>query len=226
MIAQNWAASDPAAALAWAAAQGDGREGRISMSGVIAGWWDNDPRAAEAYVAEHLDALGTQSVMQIASQIYRQDPQRAKEWTNSLPTVDARRMATTNIAMQMASTDPKAASEWAATLPDDVRGRTLEGVIARWARNDSPAVGEWINGLNGAVRDEAVSAFSSILSARDPASALTWATTVSDPTRRNTTVDRLVTGWLRRSPADAKAWIQNSALPDPEKTRLLSLPAR
>ena len=226
MIAQNWAAADPVAALAWAAAQGDGREGRISMSGVIAGWWETDPRAAEAYVVEHADTLGMQPVMQIASQIYKQDPQRAKDWANSLPTVETRRMAATNIAMQMSNSDPKAASEWAVTLPDEVRGRTLEGVISRWARNDSRAVGEWINRLDGAVRDEAVSAFSSALAARDPATALTWATTVSDPNRRNTTVDRLVTGWIRRSPGDAKAWIQNSALPDPEKTRLLSLPAR
>ena len=226
MIAQNWAAADPAAALAWAAALGEGREGRISMSGVIMGWWDTDPRAAEAYVAEHADKLGIQPVMQIASQLYKQDPQRAKEWANSLPTAETRRMATTNIAMQMSESDPKAAGEWAATLPDEVRGRTMEGVISRWARNDSAAVGEWINGLNGAVRDEAVSAFSSILASRDPATALTWATTVSDPTRRNTTVDRLVTSWMRRSPNDAKAWIQNSTLPDPEKIRLLALPAR
>jgi hypothetical protein len=225
-IAQNWAASDPAAALAWAAAQGNERDARISMSGVIMGWWENDPRAAEAYVAEHADKLGIEPLMNISSQIYKQDPERAKEWANSLPTVEARRMAATNIAMNMSTSDPKAASEWAATLPEDVRGRTLEGVISRWARNDSAAVGEWINGLNGSVRDDAVSAFSSAVAAKDPAAALTWATTVSDPTKRNTTVDRLVSGWMRRSPSDAKAWIQNSALPDPEKTRLLSLPTR
>jgi hypothetical protein len=226
MIAQNWAASDPAAALAWAAAQGDGREGRISMSGVIAGWWDADPRAAEAYVVEHADTLGIQPVMQIVSQLYRQDPERAKEWASSLPTAETRRMAITNIAMQMSNTDPKGASQWVATLPEEVRGRALDGVISRWARNDSHAVGEWINGLNGAIRDDAVSAFSTALVASDPASALTWATTVSDPTRRDTTMERVLTGWLRRNPADAKSWIQNSALPDEQKTRLLSAPSR
>src|SRR5213075_554188 len=103
------------------------------MSGVITGWWDNDPRAAEAYVAEHADKLGIEPVMRIASQLYKQDPERAKEWANSLSTVDARRMAATNIAMQMSESDPKTASEWAATLPDEVRGRTLDGVISRWA---------------------------------------------------------------------------------------------
>lgn len=225
-IAQNWAAADPAAALAWAAGQGESREGRISMSGVITGWWDADPRAAEAYVVQHADTLGIQPLMQIVSQIYREDPERAKEWANSLPTAETRRMAASNIAMQMSNTDPKAASQWAATLPDDMRGRTLEGVMSRWARTDSRAAGEWINGLNGPVREEAVSAFSSALGASDPAAALTWATTLSDPARRNSAVERVVTGWLRRSPGDAKTWIQNSGLPDEEKTRLLSLTAR
>jgi len=225
-IAQNWAGADPTAALAWAAAQGDGREGRITMAGVIGGWWDSDPRAAEAYVAQHADTLGIEPIMRIASQLSRQDPERAREWANSLSTVEARRMASTNIAMEMSNSDPKAASEWAASLPDEVRGRTLEGVISRWARSDSNAVGQWINGLNGATRDEAVSAFSTTMVSRDPAAALTWAATVSDPTRRNATVDRVVSAWLRRSPDDAKAWIQNSTLPDPEKTRLLALPPR
>jgi hypothetical protein len=225
MIAQNWAASDPAAALAWAVAQGDGREGRMSMSGVIMGWWNTDPRAAEAYVVEHADTLGIQPLMQIVSQLSRQDPERAKEWAKSLPSTETRRMAAISVAMQMSNTDPKAASEWAATLPEDVRGRTLDSVMSRWARNDSRAAGEWLNGLNGAVRDDAVNAFSSSLGASDPATALTWAATVSDPTRRNATVERVVTGWLRRNPGDAKAWIQNSTLPNEQKARLLSLPA-
>ena len=198
----------------------------MSMSGVISGWWEADPRAAEAYVVAHSDTLGTQPLMQIVSQMYRQDPERAKEFANSLPNVEMRRSAAGNIAMQMSFNDPKGASQWAATLPEDVRGRTLESVVSRWARNDSRAVGEWINGLNGAVRDEAVSAFSSSLGASDPAAAMTWATTVSDPNRRNTTVERVLSGWLRRSPNDAKTWIQNSTLPDEEKTRLLSLPTR
>ena len=112
------------------------------------------------------------------------------------------------------------------SLPEDVRGRTLQGLISRWARNDSNAVGEWINHLTGAVRDEAITAFSTTVGSRDPAAALTWAMTVAEPAVRNATVERVVMSWSRRSPGDARAWIQNSALPDPEKSRLLSLPVR
>ena len=225
-IAQNWGASDPAAALMWAQAQKDPRTQGISLSGVIGGWWENDPRAAEAYVASHLDSIGLNAVMRITNQLFESDPQRAKEWASQLSTPEARRSAGGYIAMQMAETDPKAASEWAATLPEDVRSRTLGGAISKWARSDPQGAAQWINTLNGPVRDEAVTIFSSMIARDDPAAALNWAASLSDQKSRADTVTRIVTSWLRRSPADAKAWIQNSALPDEEKTRLLSLPKR
>lgn len=223
-IAKNWAAADPAAALAWAQAQKDPQDQRIAMSGVIGGWWENDPRAAEDYVAAHLETLGPGSVMRLTTLLYEQDPQRAREWASRLSTPEARRSADSYIAMQMAESDPKAATEWAATLPEDVRSRTLGSAMTRWARSDPQKAAEWINTLNGTVRDEAVTIFSSTIARDDPAAALTWAVSVSDQKSRNETVTRIVGSWLRRNPADAKTWIQNSTLPEQEKTRLLSLP--
>ena len=225
-IAQNWAASDPAAALAWAAAQGNERDARISMSGVIAGWWETDPRGAEAYVAEHADKLGIEPVMNISSQLYRQDPERAKEWANSLPTVETRRMALSTIANRMFEADPKTAIEWAATLPDDVRNQVMIGPFSKWAQTDRAAAEQWINNLSGTMRDEVISRYSATMVVRDPAAGLTWATSVSDPKIRGATMERIVRIWMGRSPGDATTWIQNSTLPDPEKTRLLSLPTR
>jgi hypothetical protein len=225
-IAQNWAATDPTAAMAWAQAMSNPQEARVALSGVISGWWENDPRAAEAYVTAHLDTVGTDAVMRITNQLLQQDPQRARDWASRLSTPEARRSADSFIAMQMAETDPKAASEWAATLPADVRSGVLSGTISRWARNDPQAVAQWINSLNGAGRDEAVSAYSSTVAGKDPVAALNWAVTVSDPKLRTSAVDRIVTGWLRRSPGEAQAWIQNSTLAESEKTRLLSLSPR
>jgi hypothetical protein len=224
-VAQNWAATDPAAALAWVQAQGDAQETRVSMSGVIRGWWENDPRSAEAYVAAHLESLGLETVMGITSELYRLDPERAKDWANSLP-VEARRNADSFIGTRMVDADPKAASEWAASLPDEVRTRPLESVISKWARNDLQAAGQWINERSGVVRDEALSAYSSTMAFKDPAAALTLAATVTDPKIQSATIDRIVSGWMRRSPNDATAWIQNSPLADSEKTRLLALPQR
>jgi hypothetical protein len=225
-IAANWGASDPQAALAWAQSQTDEQAARVAVSAAISGWWNTDPRAAEAYVASHLDTLGLEAVMSVTRQIFGQDPQRAKDWANQLSTPEARRAATTFVAMRIANSDPKSAGEWVVTLPDDLRERAISGVVNTWARRDPEAAAGWINGLGGAPRDQAVSAYSSALSSKDPTTALTWAATISDEKTRDSSVQRIVTSWLRRSPADATAWIQNSALPDAEKTRLLALASK
>jgi hypothetical protein len=224
-IARNWAATDPGAALAWAQAQGDTRDARSAISGVISGWWENDPRAAEAYVNSHLDTIGIGAAMNITSQLFRRDPQQAKDWASRLPTPEARRNADSYIAMQMANLDPKGASEWAASLPDDVRSQVLSGTISKWARTDRAAAEQWINNLNGTTRDEAIGAYSSTMGFHDPAAGLTWAASVSDPKIRSATVERIVRNWMRRSPGDATTWIQNSTLAESEKTRLLAPPA-
>src|SRR5205085_1969539 len=127
-IAQNWAATDPTAALAWAQGLGDGRDARSAISGVINGWWENDPRAAEAYLIAHFDTLGIGAAMSITTQLFQRDPQQARDWASRLPAPEARRTADSYIAMRMADTDLKAASEWAASLPDDVRNQVLSRV--------------------------------------------------------------------------------------------------
>lgn len=223
-IAANWAASDPQAALAWAQKSSEEPSARFALSAAVTGWWRTDPRAAEAYVVSHLDTLGMETLMSLTRQIFSQDPQRAKDWANQLPNAEARRNATSFVAVQMANSDPKSAGQWVLTLPDDLRDRAIPGVVSAWARRDPEAAAGWINGLAGPARDQAVSAYGFTLSSRDPNAALTWATTISDETIRNRSVQRIVTGWLRRSPADATAWIQKSALPDAEKARLLEQP--
>ncbi|MEY2563221.1 MAG: hypothetical protein QOH88_1414 [Verrucomicrobiota bacterium] len=223
-IAENWAASDPQAALAWAQTPSDDPSAKYAVSGAIAGWWHTDPRAAEDYVASHLDSVGAETVMALTRQIFGQDPQRAKEWATQLSTVEARRSATTFIAMQLAQSDPKSAGEWVVTLPDDVRERAMYSVMNSWARREPEAVAGWINALSGNRRDEAIGAYSSTLSVRNPTVALTWATSISDEKLRDTSVHRIVTTWMYRSPREATAWIQSSTLPEAEKTRLLATP--
>ena len=224
-IAQNWAASDPQAALAWAQTSSEDPSGRFAVSAAIMGWWHNDPRAAEAYVVSHLDTVGMETVMSLTRQIFGQDPQRAKEWATQLSTLQARVSATTFIAVQLATSDPTSAAQWVVTLPDELRERGVQAVANFWARRDPEAAAGWVNGLAGPTRDQAVSAYGSALSNKDPTAALTWAATISDEKIRNSSVQRIVTGWLRRSPDAATAWIQSSNLSEPEKKRLLELPA-
>ncbi|MDQ6807812.1 MAG: hypothetical protein M3Z64_00060 [Verrucomicrobiota bacterium] len=223
-IAMNWAATDPQAALAWAQ-QRDATSvypSHFATSGAIAGWWQKDAAAAEAYVMNHLTTPSErQLASSLVSQIYNSDPKHATEWVNQLPDLETRRQADSMLAHQIGVGDPKGAAEWAVGLPEDVRSGALSSAMNLWAQNNPAAAAEWLGSLNGAARDQAVSGYTSGIANRDPANALNWATTISDARTRDSSVDRIVRMWMQRSPSDATAWVQQSALSDEQKKRLV-----
>jgi hypothetical protein len=94
LIAQNWAAIDPAAALEWARAHSDAQGFQAPMYGAINGWWSKDHAAAEQYVAAHAsDFSGRQIATTLIRYIFSKDSERAKEWAAQLPDVETRRQA-------------------------------------------------------------------------------------------------------------------------------------
>lgn len=221
-VASNWAASDPVAALTWArqaAAKGD----RFVTSGAITGWWKNDSAAAEAYVASHLATRDDwQLASTLASNMFSEDPERAKEWVSQLPNEDARKQAATGLAIQWGFSDPAAATKWASTLPASEREQTLAETIGLWATENPTAAAEWLGSYEGAGRDQAINNFSLNVAPKDPAVALTWAATISDPKTKASAEQRLASGWLQQDPQAARNWIQNSSLSAAEKAQLLA----
>jgi hypothetical protein len=223
-IAQNWATTDPQAALAWAQAHGDADGFNNAVNGAVCGWWSKDHAAAEAYALTHLsDPSGRQLASHLANYIYSRDAERAKQWAAALPDLQARQQSATMLTMQMAWSDPKGASEWAVTLPADIRDNSLRQAMHYWAASDPPSAGDWINGLNGDVRDQATSAYAATLTKKSPSLAADWAMTISDTKTRDSSLDRIASEWLRKNAADATRWIQNSALSIEQKQRLLTL---
>ena len=212
---------DPAAALVWAQQHPDGY-GNLAMQGAINGWWQKDPKAAEAYVASQPDASGHQEMtMSFAGMLFRSDPAHARQWVSQLQSLDARRAGNNAIAQDWAQDDPEAATRWAANLPADERGFAVGGATRFWVKEDPKAAGDFLNSLGGAMRDEAVGSFSGIIAYEDSALALTWAATISDPSMRQKSEEMIASEWIKQNPAAARDWIQNSSLPEAEKARLL-----
>lgn len=223
-IAQNWAITDPQAALTWAQSHGDAEGYNSAINAAVCGWWSKDHAAAEAYALAHLkDQSGRQLASHLANYIYSSDPERAKQWVMALPDAPARQQSANMLTMQMAWSDPKGASEWAVTLPSDVRDTSLRQAMHYWTASDPPSAGDWINGLSGAARDQAASAYATTLARRNPATAAEWAMSISDAKTRDSSLDRIASEWLRKNAPDATAWIQRSALSMEQKQRLLAL---
>jgi ferric-dicitrate binding protein FerR (iron transport regulator) len=55
----------------------------------------------------------------------------------------------------------------------------------------------------------------------DPATAVAWAASISDPQQRNNRMENSARTWLQQDEAAARAWVQQSTLPDNVKQRLL-----
>src|SRR5207244_12851311 len=67
VIAQNWAAIDPSAAIEWARSHNDTQGFQGAMNGAINGWWSKDHGAAEQYVAARTpDSAGRQMASTLA----------------------------------------------------------------------------------------------------------------------------------------------------------------
>ncbi len=87
--------------------------GGIATNGVIAGWWQKDPKAAEDYVASQSSFAAQQLAPALASVMFNADPQRATDWVTRLADPEARRIAITVMATQIGWKGPKVAAEWA-----------------------------------------------------------------------------------------------------------------
>ncbi|MEO7168532.1 MAG: hypothetical protein ABI787_02490 [Spartobacteria bacterium] len=224
-VAQNWAARDPAAALAWAQAQRPMAFGMNPVNGVVQGWWKKDPAAAEAFALAQIGTpLGKQLVPSLASQMAAQDRAKATAWASKITDQELRNQAYTVLASQFSFTDPKAASAWALTLPPEAVSGAVESAVSMWAQSDPSGAAHWIEGLTGTARDSAVSSYSSATAETDPAAATAWAATIADDTKRTSALRRTTSQWLDRDPAAARAWIASSSLGENVKTSLLSSP--
>lgn len=221
-VAQNFGATDPVAALAWAAKITDAQHARSALQGAIVGWSQIDAEGAMSYVAARADQLAFQQAAgTLASNLAVHDPDKAREWLEQLPP-EARLHAVTGIAGTLAFADPQAAIRWAENLSPDDKESVIGMIVARGAQTDPEAVADWIGTLSGATRDSAIATFSSAVAATDPVTALNWAETLFDPKNRERASWEAAWRWLQSDPTAAKAWIQNSSLPDAEKARLLA----
>lgn len=221
-VAESLAAHDPAAALDWVQQHGDQESVSAATQGLISGWWQKDPAAAEAYARANSDTVvGQQVVGMLANRMATSNPEKAAGWVAQLPNPDARAMGELTIAAAWAYRDPATASRWVETLPP-ADGAEIAGTLSSgWARNDPAAAARWISSLKGEIRDSAIAGYSSVVALSNPADALAWALSMENERTRNRTATRLASSWLARQPEAARQWIQSSDLSQAEKSRLL-----
>ena len=225
-LCAKWGETDPHAALDWFFRNGQPGKGLSELAQPIGNWISEAPQAAIGW-AENLPspeardtALGA-----VVTQLSWADLPQARALFGRL-SPEAQGHSAAAVADNMFRGDPIQARQWAEGLPAGAaQSAALNKVATNWAGKNEADAAQWLNTLApGAGRDSAISGFCETVfeGKEDPATALTWALSISDEMDRDDRLTDLAHRWMWSDRKAAAAWIQSAAQLSPEqKQRLL-----
>lgn len=119
--------------------------------------------------------------------------------------------------------DPAAAMQWLSTLePGKTRDKGVRESFLRWVRDDPEAAGAWLQRTErGAWLDPAMAIYARRLAKSEPRQALEWADGIFDAVLRQSTIARIARVWGASDEAAARAWVEQSDLPQWLKDKLM-----
>ena len=181
VFAGAWAASSPAKAAAWAASLPTPTDRTAARAAIATTWATSDPTSAAT-------------------------------WAAALPNPD-RAPAITSAADSWARSNPAAAAAWLSSLSpanDSSLVAAAGSVVHHWTESNPGAVSRWLNNLaEGPAKESAIALFSLAAAPLAPTDALLWATSLSDPSLRSSTVADVCERWYDAAPDEFKAQIPN-----------------
>jgi hypothetical protein len=158
-----------------------------------------DPAAATAWISLTTKEHRASASIEVASLLMKQSPEIALQWAGAAADPELRHDMETGIMSQWANADPAAAAAWC----DSRAGSAdcLPAVISAWAASDLMGASEWLARRPAdAGRDSSTLSLIEPLLELDPASALAWAKTLTNPGIRRSAEERI---------ADATAALPN-----------------
>lgn len=181
VFAGSWATSNPAKAAAWAASLPNPPDRIAAHSAIATAWATSDPTGAAT-------------------------------WAAALPSPD-RAPAITSATDSWARSNPAAAAAWLASVSpanDPSLVAAAGSIVHHWTESNPGAVSRWLNNLSdGPAKEGAIALFSLAAAPLAPNDALLWATSLSDPALRSSTVADVCERWYDAAPEEFKAQIPN-----------------
>jgi hypothetical protein len=133
--------------------------------------------------------------------------------------------AVVGIVQRWAQMEPEKAAAWVLEFPAGaLRDTSLEELVQLWADQRADQAEHWLGALDlGPVRDVAVGAYVTKIAPRFPELAAYWATNITDEALRTRELEAIGEAWINNDVTVAHSWINQSALPEKTKARLLAL---
>jgi len=165
---------------------------------------------------------------ELVSEWAKFDPTSAATYIESLGDSASTRLKTSLVG-EWAESDPAAAAAWLSGLDveDPAVSRAASEVIREWTRYDLTASAEWLNGLPASPElDRAVASYTFRAAQEDPASAMTWAESVSSDWVRDRLMKSVAATWKSEDPAAFEQYVESSELTDEQKEALRTAEGR
>lgn len=152
-----------------------------------------DAAQAAAWIASTPEAHRGEAAIEAASLLMKRSPEEALLLAADTTDPERRRDMELLITSEWGRTDPAAAAAWCLAQPDN--SSLLSTVITAWSAADLQAASAWLNTQPaGPARDAAALSLIEPLMELEPASALAWAQSLTNPEFRRATEERIAGG--------------------------------
>jgi hypothetical protein len=207
-IAEEWAETDLAAAVAWTEKLPPAQRERAwrEIAGDLMRY---DPDAAQEMAAKIEDAEQRGRIVgELARLRMSADAAEAVKWIADLPDQD-QKAGWRSAAEEWARTRPEEAAAYALSpdLDEGARRQLIESAAPQWARVDPASAAEWANQLPGESGKEALARVVDEWSRREPQAALDFIAQSSEGKQLEEMTRRAVGSWSREDPTQAATFM-------------------
>ena len=184
-----------------------------------------DKAMSTASTAE-LGRMGDRMVGTLAEEMVSQrGVDGARKAVDSLPEGDFRDQYIQQLARQLSGKDAPGTAEWVNSLPSgDTKRRALGQAVREWAQDDPTAAGLFLTKQPASPdTDSARQVYAETVSRQTPSTGMTWASTITDQERRESTQVQIYTTWNRTDQPGAQQWLQSQTnMSDDLKNQMMS----
>ncbi len=209
-LLSDWAAVDPAAALAFAETL-DGQQHFAAISSVFTAWFKKDRAAAQAWL-DHLPPGERRNAAEhgMLNALAAENPAQALEMLKHNPAL-GNRGAWNTFFNNLAAHDPRKAIELALSLsPGKNQADAISALASSWGLSDPVAALSWVKQLPaGPTRQQALGRTLSMLAWKDPAEAVKVAMEeLPSGWQKYNAVSQALGKWMEKDAAAARAWAE------------------
>ena len=207
-LMQDWAKTDPLAALEMAATLPAGQLRTDAFTAACGAWASEHPVDAAKWAASHLTGPLAGEVLGIVAGAWAEkNPAAAAAWVSGLPSVVMSENATAAVVSSWATQDPQATAQWIASFSNPERkAAAMSNLVSGWCEQSPEDAARWVTGkLGNPEASELTEALISSWSSRDPQAASAWIMRLPAELQ-GSAASTLISNWAGTDPKAAAEW--------------------